>query len=201
MFKDSRSLRSLLPLVLLLAVALATPAVAQSDEAASKHYFTDVELVNQFGEPMRLHEDLMKGKTVVINAFFTECTGVCPVMAKKLAQLQDVFADSMGSELNLISMSVDPITDSPDELMKFARRYGAGPGWYFVGGSKENVDFALSKLGQYVDEREAHSNLLLIGNLRTGLWKKVLGLADTAELAGFVREVMDDKGGAPAGGQ
>ena len=176
------------------------PGIVTPDESIdgqpsrNERYFTDVELVNQYGQTMRLYHDLMAGKTVVINVFFTECTGVCPVMAKKLALIQKEFADRMGSELHLISMSVDPITDSPQQLRKFAERYGAGEGWYFVGGAKGNVDFALGKLGQMVEEREAHSNLLLIGNLRTGLWKKVLGIAKEDELARHVSAVLDDPG-------
>lgn len=181
-------------LALLLASASLAGSAAAEQPSPDENYFTDVELVTQDGQTVRLYHDLMADRIVVFNAFFTECTGVCPLMAKKLAALQREFAQHMGKDLHLISMSVDPIQDSPRELAKFAERYGAGPGWYFIGGNKANVDLALAKLGQYVDDREAHSNILLMGNLRTGLWKKVIGLADEAELAHQLREVLNDPG-------
>ena len=183
-----------LALACLLAVATFMSSAQAQEPSPNEIYFTDVELVTQEGQTVRLYQDLMADRIVVFNAFFTECTGVCPVMAKKLAALQREFADLMGKDLHLISISVDPIQDSPRELAKFAERYGAGPGWYFIGGNKANVDLALGKLGQYVDDRETHSNILLMGNLRTGLWKKVMGLADDAELARQLREVLNDPG-------
>ena len=61
-------------------------------------------------------------------------------------------------------------------------------------GPKENVDAALKKLGQYVDNREAHQNLFLIGNDKTGLWKKAFGLAKPEEIFPVVDSVVNDKG-------
>ena len=79
------------------------------------------------------------------------------------------------------------------------RRFGARPGWYFLTGKQENVDFALQKLGQHVEQREAHSNLLIVGNERTGLWKKVFGLSKPEEILTIVKGVLDDRGAPPPG--
>jgi hypothetical protein len=61
-------------------------------------------------------------------------------------------------------------------------------------GSQEQVDAALKKLGQYVDNRESHNNPMLVGNDRTGLWKKFFGLARTAEIQESVASVINDSG-------
>ena len=45
----------------------------------AEKWFTDVELVNQDGEKVRFYSDVLKGKTIVVNAFFTTCTSVCPI--------------------------------------------------------------------------------------------------------------------------
>ena len=52
----------------------------------------------------------------------------------------------------------------------------------------------LKKLGQHVEIREAHGAILLVGNLQTGLWKKVFGLADAEQVIEQVQSVIDDKG-------
>lgn len=170
------------------------PAPQAAGESPAQKYFGDVRLTNQDGKEMRLYSDLIKDKVVVIDVMFTSCTGVCPVMSSTFAKIQNRLGDRLGKDVHLISISVDPVNDTPAKLKEYAGRFGAKPGWYFLTGPKENVDAALRKLGQYVENREAHQNLFLIGNDRTGLWKKALGLAKPEELFPIVDSVLNDKG-------
>lgn len=166
---------------------------AMNSDAAHR-YFTDVQLVNQNGDTMRLYSDLIGGKTVIINSFFASCAGSCPVMAGNFAQIQEHLGDRLGKDVVLISISVDPLTDTPAKLKEYAGHFHAKPGWYFLTGAKSNVDLALKKLGQYVEDRNDHLNVIIIGNDRTGLWKKAFGLAKPAELIPIVDSVLNDKG-------
>jgi protein SCO1/2 len=166
----------------------------QGEPSPAQKYFGDVPLVNQDGKEMRLYSDLIKDKVVVIDVMFTSCTGVCPVMSSTFAKIQNRLGDRLGKDVHLISISVDPVNDTPARLKEYAARFNAKPGWYFVTGPKENVDAALRKLGQYVENREAHQNLFLIGNDRTGLWKKAFGLAKPEEIFPVVDSVLNDKG-------
>jgi protein SCO1/2 len=175
-------------------------AAGQPGESAAHHYFTDVELIDQDGQPRRLYSDLLAGKTVVVDAFFTSCTGSCPVMSATLAKLQAALGDRLGRDLRLLSVSVDPRTDTPARLKDYAARLGARPGWYFLTGNQQNVDFALHKLGQYTEQKEAHTNVLIVGNERTGLWKKVFGLGKAEDILAIVRGVLDDRGTPGSGG-
>lgn len=179
--------------------AAPAPAPAPVEQTAAPttpahKYFGDVRLVDQNGREQRLYSDLLKGKTVVIDVMFTECTGVCPILSKKMEQVQTALGDRVGKDVYLLSISVDPTNDTPARLKEYAARYNAKPGWYFLTGSKQNVEEALRKLGQYVQEREAHQNLILIGNDQTGLWKKAMGLSDAEELIRIVKTVVDDQG-------
>ena len=174
----------------------ARPSAPGSSEhrTPTHQYFTDVVLVDQHGRQQRLYTDLIKDRVVVINAFFSTCKATCPVMLATFAKLQAQLGDRLGREVHLISISVDPLTDSPGALKAFADRLNAKPGWHFLTGSKENVDFALYKLGQYVEAKENHSNVIIIGNEPTGLWKKAFGLAQSEEIIEMVEEVLHDKG-------
>ena len=170
------------------------PAPAQqSRQQAAQRYFTDVVLVNQDGEQMRLYTDLLKDKVVVINFFFATCQGSCLPMNRNIQKAQDIFGDHLGKDAYIISVSVDPVTDTPARLKEYAAKIGARPGWYFITGGKENVAFALKKLGQYVENREDHTNIVLIGNERTGLWKKAFGLAKSDEFNKVVESVLNDQ--------
>lgn len=162
------------------------------ENAAARKYFSDVVLLNQNGEQMRFYSDLLKGKVVVINSFFTTCVSVCPPMNRTMEKIQAAFAERVGKDIFLISISVDPTTDTPPRLKEYAERFHAKPGWYFLTGKKENVDLALYKIGQYVEAKDDHSTVIIIGNERTGLWKKALGLAKAEDLIKLVKEVVDD---------
>jgi protein SCO1/2 len=169
---------------------LALPAAGADLTTAGRNYFTDVELVNQNGQTMRLYSDLIAGKTVVIDSFFTSCVGICPIMGGTFKRIQTVLGDHMGKDLILISVSVDPETDTPARLRDYAKSMSAKPGWYFVTGKKENVEQALHKLGLLVDAKENHKAVVLIGNEPKGLWKKAFGLANSEDVVKMVQEVV-----------
>jgi len=170
-----------------------------SGELSPAHkYFTDVVLVNQNGEKMRFYSDLLKGKVVIIDAFFATCQGSCLPMNRNLEKLQDMLGDRLGKDVHIISISVDPTVDTPASLKKYANALHARPGWFFLTGDKKNVDYALYKVGQYVENKQDHLNIFIIGNESTGLWKKAFGLANSADLFKIVESVMND---SPTGGK
>lgn len=185
--------------VLAVAVFL-TPSLAlraQRDDAqtaAAQSYFTDVPLVTQNGNSVRLYSDLLHDKVVVINTFFATCTGSCPKTSGILAGLQERLGDHLGKDVFILSFTVDPQTDTPQKLKQYAEQFHARPGWLFLTGTKENVDLALGKLGPKIARREDHSTLFLVGNDRTGLWKKVLAPSCTSDsLNQIVDSVLNDK--------
>jgi protein SCO1/2 len=169
-------------------------ASSQSTESAAQKYFSDVELLNQDGVKLRFYSDLLKGRTVVIIPFFTTCTNICPPMNRTMEKIQDALGDRLGKQVFLISISVDPVTDTPERLKAYASKFHAKPGWSFITGSKENVDWALHKLGQYVDDRNSHSSIMIIGNEGTGLWKKAFALSAAGELVKIIEGVANDQG-------
>ena len=169
-------------------------SMPKQEVSPAQKYFTDVVLVSQNGQQMPLYSDLLKGKVVVINAFFTSCKDTCPIMAHSLAVLQEWLGDRLGKDVYLISISVDPETDTPAKLLEYADRFKARPGWFFLTGNKQNVNQALTKLGQYVEVREDHLNVMIMGNESTGLWKKAMGLAKPEDLIKILDSLLKDKG-------
>src|ERR1044071_5604349 len=179
-------------IILLCSAGLSAYAQQPTPSAAAK-YFSDVELINQDGQKMRFYSDVLKDKVVIINAFFSTCTSVCPPMNRNLEKIQDALGDRLGKEVFLVSISVDPETDTPTRLKEYSRRFHAKPGWLFLTGKKETVDWALYKLGQYVETKNDHTTVLIIGNEPKGLWKKAFGLAKSDELMRIVNDVINDR--------
>src|SRR5215813_10175367 len=121
----------------------ATAPATNGTESNGQKYFTDTLLVNQNGEKMRFYSDLLQGKTVIINSFFATCQGSCLPITRNLEKVQEALGDRLGKDARIISISVDPAVDTPAELKAFGKKFHARPGWYFMTGPKENVDFVL----------------------------------------------------------
>jgi protein SCO1/2 len=162
-------------------------------DSPAKKYFSDVELINQDGQKMRFYSDVLKDKVVIINTFFSTCTSVCPPMNRNLEKVQEALGGRLGKDAFIVSLSVDPVVDTPPRLKEYSRRFHALPGWIFLTGKKENVDWALYKLGQYVQTRDDHTTIIIIGNEPKGLWKKAFGLARADELIKIVDDVINDR--------
>jgi protein SCO1/2 len=165
----------------------------QGEDSAAQRYFTDTVLMNQNGESVRFYSDLLKNRIVVINTFFTECVSVCPLLNRNMQAIQDWLGDRLNRDVLLLSISVDPATDTPPRVKEYAQRFHAKPGWVFLTGKKENVELVLQKLGLRVEARDDHSTIFIIGNDRTHLWKKAMGAAKSDQLIPIVESVVNDK--------
>lgn len=172
--------------------AAAAPASApvaaggKSVTAKSAAYFPNHTLVTQDDKTVRFYDDMLKGKVVLINFMFTHCAGVCSPMTANLAKVQSYLGSRVGRDVSMLSISVDPAKDTPATLKAYAAKHKAGPGWYFLTGRKENVDWILYKLGGYVADPGQHSSVLIIGNEATGEWVKVHAMSSPAEIAAAV---------------
>jgi protein SCO1/2 len=178
----------------------APASLAQPDETPSastrtpaEKYFSDVELITQDGQKVRFYSDVLKNKVVIINTFFTTCTNICPPMNRNFEKIQEALGERLGKDAFLVSITVDPETDTPTRLKEYGNRFHARPGWMFLTGKKENVDWALYKLGQYVETKNDHTSIFIIGNEPKGLWKKAFGLAKADELMQIIEGVINDR--------
>lgn len=160
--------------------------------SAAESYFGNIELIAHDGRVVRLYQDLIQGKTVVISAFFSRCQGVCPPLNAKLAEMRRALGDRVGKDVVFASISVDPEFDTPERLRDHASRLKVGEGWMMLSGDPAKVRSALHKLGFSTETKEAHSPLIVIGKERTGLWKKAHGFAPTNELMAVLNSVLDD---------
>lgn len=92
-------------------------------------------LVDQNGNPVS--RDSLRGHPWVAAFIFTNCMQACPMMSMKLARLQDALA---GTDVKLVSFTVDPERDTPEVLREYAARYdGDGSRWLLLSGDKQAI--------------------------------------------------------------
>jgi protein SCO1/2 len=156
-----------------------TAAEASSkSSAAAKPSIPDVEVVDQNGRRSRFYTDLVKGKLVIINFIFTSCTYVCPMQGANFAKLQAALGERLGRDISLISVSTDPVVDTPERLKVWGERFGAKPGWTLVTGRKEEMDKLLQSLTGDTARRGEHSPFALLGDFEKGAWVRAYGLSE-----------------------
>src|SRR5882724_5318622 len=92
----------------------------------------DVVVLDQDNHPLNFYRDLVQGKTVAVNFIFTTCTTICPPLTANFASVQRKMLKRGEKNLHLISVSVDPESDTPAKLKAYAEMFKAQTGWTFV---------------------------------------------------------------------
>ena len=147
----------------------------------------DVAVLDQDGRKFRFYSDLVQGKVVAINFIYTTCTTICPILGATFANVQGQMGERSGRDFSLISISVDPVTDTPPRLKAWAAKFNAKPGWTLVTGKKPDIDKLLRSLGASTAQKEDHPPLVLIGNEPKELWTRAYGLMPLTDLiAGMI---------------
>ena len=162
-------------------------------EQKARAYFTNLELITQDGERLRFYDDVLKDKVVVINFIYTNCQGACPLMTRNLTLVRDMLGGAVGEDIRFVSISLDPLRDTPAAMKKFAQVHNADQdGWLFLTGRPDNVNSVTRLLGTYTDDLEAHSTTLLAANVRTAHWTKIPPTVPPNGVAERLRLLVED---------
>jgi len=153
----------------------------------------DAPLLDQDGRKVRFATDALGERIVVVDTFFTSCGLICPILSAVFADLQDLLGSHLDREVRLVSITVDPLTDIPPRLKKYADQWEARPGWRFLTGEKKEVDHVLAGLGLYSADFTEHPPAFLVGDVREGTWTRFYGFATPEQLMGKVRELLEKR--------
>ncbi|MEI8254615.1 MAG: SCO family protein [Deltaproteobacteria bacterium] len=102
----------------------------------------DWALVDQDGHPFGARD--LRGRVYIANFVFTSCVLECPRLTHEMSHLAPQVA-RYGERVHLVSLSVDPSHDGPEQLRGYMARYHADPRrWTFVTGPEEQVLAAIT---------------------------------------------------------
>jgi cytochrome oxidase Cu insertion factor (SCO1/SenC/PrrC family) len=163
----------------------ADPEPATNADSFSSMKIPNAPVLDQNGKQLNFYSDLIKGKTVAINFIFTTCTTICPPLTATFRRVQQDAA-ARGLNVQLISVSVDPTTDTPERLRDFASKFKAEPGWTFVTGDKAEIDSVLQSLGAAVSNKNDHTPMILIGNDMSDYWTRAYGLTSPTRIVELI---------------
>lgn len=158
----------------------------------------DVPVVDQEGRERSFYSELVRDRVVAMNFVFTTCSTICPPMGANFGKLASEFGDRLGRDVHLITVSVDPVTDTPERMKEWGGRFGATTpeeGWTLVTGDKDDVTRLLKSLQVFTPDFNDHAPTILVGNDATGEWTRTYGLAPPASLAALLAERAGGGGG------
>ena len=168
------------------------PAKSATSESAQVK-FADVALVDQTGKAVRLDPDLVSNKIVVMSFIYTSCTTVCPVVSSIMGKVQKQLGARVGTEVQLVSISIDPQRDDAKRLNEYARSFQNGPGWSWLTGSTQSVAETLKGLGTFNGDLKSHAPLILVGDGNSRHWTRYYGFTDPAVLTREVEKLSGER--------
>jgi protein SCO1/2 len=183
-----------------LCMAVVVSMVARFGQSADKPRFTrtvveidvpDVTLINQDGDLVGLRGLLLGDKPVFAEFIFATCTTICPVLSAGFASMQRKLGDDR-DQVHLISFTIDPEHDGPEELTEYLERYGAKSGWDFLTGTRGDIDLVMKGFDAFVPDKMSHQPLTFIRSPGTGEWVRIYGFAGSADLLEELRKASGE---------
>jgi len=150
-------------------------------------------LLDASGKRVHLAKDVIGDRIAVVNFIYTNCTTVCPVTSATFQQVQNKLGESLGRDVVLVSVTVDPLRDTPERLHEYAGRYQARAGWVWLTGAKPDVDNVLRGFGAYTPSFEDHPATVLVGDASG--WTRFLGFPSVEQLLGRVEAIRAARAG------
>ena len=160
------------------------------DVGTETKFLPDLTLLDQNGRRVRFYSDLIKNKVVLISFFYTSCTYTCLMQGRVFSELQAELGDRLGKDVFLISVTMDPETDTPERLKSWAAQHGLRKGWTLVTGGKDEMAKLVGHLtGNPLGRIEMHAPFIYVGNDKKNNWAATYGLDAPKKLVKKIEEM------------
>jgi protein SCO1/2 len=158
-------------------------------EVIRQRYFPDVTLITHEGKKVRLYEDLIESKCVMLNFMYAKCQGICSPVTANLRRAQLLLKDRVGRDIFMYSFTLKPEEDSPEVLKAYVSERKLGPGWTFLTGRPADLELVRRRLG-FVDpdpardiDKTNHTGMVRYGNEGLSLWAAFPGMQTPEAIA------------------
>jgi protein SCO1 len=95
-------------------------------------------LIDQSGRRVTSQE--LRGRTLLVDFVYTHCPGPCPIQTSREVRVQRLLPEALRDEVRFVSISLDPVRDTPEALRAYAEARGADlANWSFLTGPEAEV--------------------------------------------------------------
>jgi protein SCO1 len=152
----------------------------------------DTLLQDHQGRHVRFVRDVLQNKVFVLNFIFTGCSTVCPPQTALLRQARDAMP-STALPLVWLSLSVDPLADTPATLLAYRKKFDIALGptpWYFLTGEPNAMTNLRTVWGDKTRDPNEHLSRLIIGSTASRRYTRLDAFAAPQVVAQRVQELM-----------
>ncbi len=105
------------------------PTTLEANGDTTYHQIAGFTFIDQKGAPFT--QEAVRGNIYVADFFFTRCPDICPQMSRALLRVETATEDM--EDVLLLSHSLDPLYDTPEQLQLYIDDLGAkADRWYFL---------------------------------------------------------------------
>ena len=97
----------------------------------------DFTLVNQFGQPMSLHQ--FRGKAVILAFNDSQCTTVCPLTTSAMTEARQLLG-AAGDKVQLLGVDANPQATSIADVRSYSSAHGMLNQWDFLTGTPGQLE-------------------------------------------------------------
>lgn len=127
--------------------------------------------------------DLLPGRAPVIIGFtYTNCQSLCGITNATLLWIDGALAENGLDGARIVSISIDPVHDTPEQLDATRREIGASERWLWVTGGPQGTRPLLDALRFPPGPVEDHDPVYLIGRPCAGTFTRIVGLPDPDQI-------------------
>ncbi len=132
---------------------------------------------------------LLRGRATALHLMFTGCSSVCPIQGAIFERVQALLPDQQTRGIQLMSLSIDPLDDTPRAMRAWLERFEARDGWIAVAPAPKDLDRLLDLFGQGRNAVESHATQVNIIDRRGNLVFRTPELPSADAIAGILRKV------------
>jgi protein SCO1/2 len=137
----------------------------------------------------------LRGQALVVSFIFTTCVEACPLITAQLARAQGrVRAEKLDGRVRFVSITLDPFTDRPAVLRRYAEAYGIDlTSWHFLTGPPDDVAGVLRGFAHapLTRDRMAHTSLVVLIDPEGRIAERWTGLElDLGRLVARLRQLL-----------
>ncbi|MGA9527847.1 MAG: SCO family protein [Terriglobales bacterium] len=132
---------------------------------------------------------LLRDHSTALHLVFTECTTTCPIQGAVFQRVQRLIPDQIERRIQLLSLSIDPTTDTPESLKKWLDRFHARPGWIAALPRAEDVAALRTFFNEGGRDISNHTTQVQIVNPRAELIWRTQELPSSDSIAAILGKI------------
>jgi cytochrome oxidase Cu insertion factor (SCO1/SenC/PrrC family) len=144
-------------------------AHAATDATSFYSNFANLTFKNQHNQAFNTAK--LTHKVVLFNFIYTQCATVCSVQTKALVDVVNALPKNVRAKVALVSVSLDPLSDTPEKLSAFAKQNHADfNNWYFITSKPDDVKTLSDRLKLFGADKKTSDAAVRPNDHITHLW-------------------------------